>query len=105
MLPAISEFLKGTFDESLKKLVQPSGIIAAAIFLLLNLLIIYPPLAAKELAIITNFAALDSAWQIVIGLTVLVVLSYMLVSLSNSILRLMTGELWSDSPLIGAWLA
>ena len=104
MLPAISEFLKGAVDESLKRLVQPSGIIAAAIFLLLNLLFIFPPLAAIKSPLVTGYQALDGGWQLVIGTTILLVLSYVLASLSNSILRLMTGELWIDSALIGKWL-
>jgi hypothetical protein len=35
-LPAITDFIKGTLEESLKKLVQPAGVIPATIFLLLS---------------------------------------------------------------------
>ena len=54
----MAEFLKGSVDESLKKLVQPAGLVPAIVLLLLNLGAIYP---AVQIGAIERFAKLDGA--------------------------------------------
>lgn len=101
MLPAISQFLKGTFDESLKKLVQPAGLVVSGIFILLNLFFIFPPLAAQNNQFVMGFLRLEEGWQIVVMIAAIIVLAYLLLSLNASVMRIMTGELWGGSPLLG----
>ncbi len=105
MLPGISDFLKSTFDESLKKLIQPNGLIPAAIFLLLNLLLIFLPIADADYNAVAWFYALSDPWKLVIGTALLLVLGYLLASLSSSLLKVMTGELWANSLFFGPWLS
>lgn len=101
MLPTISDFFKDTFGESLKKPLQPAGLFAAAIFLLLNLVFVFPFLIEQHNAVATAFLGLSTAWQIVLVSILALVLAYLLLSMSTTILKLMTGELWATSPLLG----
>jgi hypothetical protein len=100
-LAAISDFLKDTLTESLKKPLQPSGLFAAAIFLLFNLLFAFPTLVDLNNPVATTFLGLSTAWQGVLASALVLVLAYLLVSMSSTILKLATGELWADSPWLG----
>lgn len=101
MLPAISDFFKDTFTENITKLLQPASLIASSIFFILNLLFIFPALVDKDIPIATGLVSLNAALQVVLAVTIVLVIAYLLLSFNNSILKLMTGELWSDSPLLG----
>lgn len=100
MLTAVSELLKGTFNESLKKLLQPAGIIAASVFLLLNVLFIVPTLEAQGVQLAVALNQLDDGWKFLLFAAFVIVFAYVLLSLGSTILRLMTGELLTaSSPL------
>lgn len=101
MLPVVSSFFKDTFNENLKKLVQPSSLVVAAIFLSLHFFFILPLLLERNDTLATTFVALDEGWQIVVGVLLTLVLGYLFLSLNSTILKLMTGELWVNSILIG----
>ena len=77
-MPAFSDFLKSTLDESLKKLLQPHGLIPAAIFLLLNLLFVFLPLADVNYPAAEWFLRFSDAWKLLIGTALLLVLGYLL---------------------------
>ena len=67
MLPAISEFFKDTIGENLKKVLQPSSLFTTAIFLLLNLLLVFPTLVEEGSPIATAYLGLDTAWQLALA--------------------------------------
>jgi hypothetical protein len=79
-LPVISDFLKDTFSDSLKKPLQPSGLFVAAIFLLLQLLLILPLLARHDHPLAFAFLNLTSLWQAVLATLLALVLAYLLLS-------------------------
>src|SRR5688572_4516956 len=99
MVPAVSEFLKGGIGESVKKLVQPSAVVPATVFVILNLVFVYPTLESQGFAFTAEFKELDEAWKVAILGLISLLLGYLLLSFGASTLRLMTGELWR-----GSWL-
>lgn len=97
MFPALATFISGTVNESLKKLVQPSGLIAASIFTLLNVLLVFPLLAGYSVTFVTHFFGLQDVWQTLALVALVLMLGYLLVSLNTFILNLMSGELWRNT--------
>jgi len=93
-LAAISDFLSATIDEKLKKPLQPAGLFASAVFILLNMFTIYLYLLDIGNPIATTFRDIGSVWQAAILSAIIVIFSYLLLSFNNTILRLFTGELW-----------
>lgn len=98
-LPTVGELFKGTFDESLKKLVQPAAVVPAAVLVLLNALVVYPLGQSSGWSVAAAIADLDPAWQAALAAALTLVLGYLILNLSTSILRVATGELWA-----GTWL-
>ena len=91
----LADFLKGTVDESLKKLVQPAGLVPATVLVLLNLAFIYP--AAREQGFAASFAGLGQSWQAaVVGITI-VGLGYILLNGANAVIETLAGQTWRGS--------
>jgi hypothetical protein len=101
MLPMVGDFLKSTFGESLKKPLQPAGLFAAAIFLFLNILFVFPTLVDQNEPLAIAIRDMGAAPQIALAAVLVLVLAYLLLSMGGSILKLMDGELWADSPWVG----
>src|SRR5438132_14027493 len=101
MLTAIGDLVKGTFSESLKRPLQPSGLFAAAIFVALNLILIYPVLIEINQPLALAMRDAGGPVQAFLGVLVVLIVSYVLSSLTNTILNLMSGELWRNSEWIG----
>jgi hypothetical protein len=99
---AVAKFLQGKVDESLTKFLQPAGLVPAAVFVVLNLAFILPELSAAGVSFATGFGELDESWQTVIAAFAVVVLGYLLISVSGNILDLLSGESWRDTPLYDA---
>ncbi|MCS6848125.1 MAG: hypothetical protein RMN52_10460 [Anaerolineae bacterium] len=97
MLPLITDFIKDTLTESLKKPLQPSSLFAAAIFVLLSMVAWLPGLINEGNVIARYFLSLDAVWQLIFASVLTLVLAYGLNSLNNSIFRLMSGDVWKDS--------
>src|SRR5947209_4485360 len=101
MLPAVGDFLKGTFGESLKKTLQPAGVFAAGIFLLLHVLFIFPTLVDQNQPMAVAIRDMGVGAQAVLAAVIVLVASYVLLSMSASTLKLMSGEIWRTSPGFG----
>jgi hypothetical protein len=99
-LSTVSDFLSAVAKESLQKPLQPAGLIPSAVFVLLNVLLVYPVLLAGNLGPAIAVSDLDVAGQSALLVLLILVLSYVLLSLSAGTLRRFTGEQWSRS-----WLA
>jgi hypothetical protein len=98
-MSTIAEFITGTVNESLKKLLQPVGLIPASLFVLLNLAFVYPSARSDGLDIAQTFAGLDAATQAAVVALVAFALSYFLLSTSSTILDILGGELIRGSLL------
>jgi hypothetical protein len=90
---SLAEFITGTVNESLKKLLQPVGLIPAAIFVLLNVAFIYPVARADGVPIAKTFDSLDVPTQAAIIALLTLALGYVLLSASSIILDILGGEL------------
>jgi hypothetical protein len=102
LLSFFSDTVAGTFkNEDLKKLVQPRSLAAAAIFLVLNAILIYPTPALRRLPAIIEIENLPALWQVVLGVLLLLILSYLLNSLEGTFLALTNGSALRDSPIVG----
>ena len=96
-MPALAEFLKGTVEESLKKLLAPSGLIPASLFVLLNLAFVYPEARAHEIAVALEFKELADAWQAIAVAATILVLGYVMGSASSVVLDTLAGRTWNHS--------
>ena len=76
MLPAISDFLKDTLGESLKKPLQPAGLFAAAIFVFLNLVFVMPDLKSTS-PLVQAIDQLDAVWLAVLATVITLILGLM----------------------------
>ena len=103
MLPAITDFFQTALTDNLKKFLQPTYLIVAAIFTLLNLLIIFPDLVTHNILFAVRLLSLNAVQQSILIVVVIFVLAYLLLSASGTIFSLMTGESW-DKSLIGRLL-
>jgi hypothetical protein len=92
-MSTLAEFITGTVNESLKKLVQPVGLVPAAIFVLLNLAFVYPGARAEGVPLAKAFAALDAPTQAAIVALITLALGYFLLSASTTILDILGGDL------------
>src|SRR5205085_7616050 len=100
-MPDISGFFQNIFSENVKKILQPANLLVAFIFLTLNLLFIFPELINQNISIVITLFGLERALQIILAAIAVLVLAFLLASLSSSILRLMAGGLWRNSPQLG----
>jgi hypothetical protein len=50
---------------------------------------------------VTIFLSLSSVWQVVLAVALVLVSAYFLLSMTGTILKPMTGELWTDSLVLG----
>ncbi|MCB0254074.1 MAG: hypothetical protein H6649_02280 [Caldilineae bacterium] len=104
VLSSITELLTGTFKDEFKKLFQPSSLVAAAIFLALNLVLVFPPLVRHRVTPFVTLQRLPTVSQILIGTLVLVAIGYLINSLDSAFVALMNGNAFRDSPLVHKWL-
>jgi hypothetical protein len=104
VLSSLTELLTGTVTDEFKKLIQPASLVAAAIFMALNLVLIFPLLVARRVAPAMAFAALPSGWQIALGTLTLAGLGYLISSLEGFFLSVLNGDAFRDSPLLYDWL-
>ena len=102
VLSSITDQLTGTVSDAFKKLVQPHSLVAAAIFLTLNLVLVVPSLMLRRVPFALALAALPTAWQIALGVLALIALGYLINSLGAFFLNIVNGNAFRDSPLIGA---
>jgi hypothetical protein len=98
-MSTIAEFISGTVNESLKKLLQPVGLIPAAIFVLLNLAFVYPAALADGNALAKAFGDLDGPTQAAVVALITLTLGYFLLSASSTILDILGGDLIRGSVL------
>lgn len=98
-LPAVADLFKTTFDEPLKKLVQPPGIVPAFVFLAANFFVVYPALLQEEVGFIVAFSKLDAPWQLGLATVLTIALGYVILAFAPSVLRFATGEAWPTSLL------
>jgi hypothetical protein len=102
MVPAaISDFFSKSFTENFTKLLQPANLIGSSIFIVLNLLFIFPGLANKHVQFVIDLMNLNSALQIVLTVIAILLIAYLLLSFQSFILKLLTGEEWPHSVILG----
>lgn len=104
VLSSLTELLTGTVTDEFKKLLQPAALVAAAIFLTLNLALILPALVDGGIAPFVALERLPVAWQLALGTLVLLALGYLTNSLRGSFLSILNGNAFRNSPLVYARL-
>jgi hypothetical protein len=97
MLPTISDFFGTTFTDSLSKFLQPIFILLAALFSWLNLIFIIPPLAAANVPFAQQISSADTATKAIVGIPLILILSYIFLSFNTITLEIMNGEAWRDT--------
>jgi len=104
MLPAVSDLLKSGFDESLKKLVLPVGLVPAAVLTTAGLLFLYPVLLEHGNGPAVVFSKLDGLWQALSVTAFVLLLGYILQVLTPTISRAFAGEALTAATGPSAWL-
>src|SRR5262245_31405382 len=97
-LSSISTLLGGGATSDFKKLVQPRGLVAASIFLALNVTLVLPSLASGNVRAAMLYAALSTGWQLTIGTLALFALGYLINSLGPFFLSVVSGSTLLRSP-------
>jgi hypothetical protein len=103
-LPVFSSLvslLSQSVSEPIKKLFKPASMVAAAIFVVINLLLVLPPLRDYGFAAIIAIETLPTAWQILLGTIVLFALAYVIGSLGGVFLNFLNGDAFRESDLGG----
>lgn len=104
-MSVVADFLKGSVEESLKKILQPAGVVPASVLVLLNLGFLYPT-ARNDIPVVKDFAALASLWQLVVATSVILIVGYLLLRSANWIIAILAGQTWRASGvnwLLRAW--
>jgi len=94
---AVATLFYGTVEESLKKLLQPAGLLPAALLVLLNLGFIYPTAKEDKWRIATAFGGIDDTWKAVVAGALVLSLGYLLLHASTLILDALAGRTWRGS--------
>ena len=95
---SITTLLSGTVSDQLRALLKPFGMVVAAIFLALNLVLVFPTLMDLGLAAVLALEALPLAWQSVIGALALFVLGYLVSNFSSAFVAFLSGDTLRDWP-------
>jgi hypothetical protein len=101
MLPAISDFIKGVLSPDLLKALQPAGVVASSVLLLLNVLFIFPELVDRGVPFAIGLLGLGTVWQAAVATALVLLFAYLLVSLNALTLTVFTGEAWASSRVLG----
>lgn len=97
VLSSLTEVLGNTITDDFKKLIKPGPIVAAAIFLALNQVLVLPVLRQHHIAAILAFESLSTTWQVVLGTFILFVLSYLLNAAGSVMVNLASGQTIRDT--------
>jgi len=103
MFPEISDYLKSTLGSNISNLVQPDKIAAATIFLLLNLGNIILNIGSFSAPgnplhpLFNTFLSMDPLLQGSADFVILIMLAYLLLSFNTAIMKVFTGEAWTET--------
>ena len=106
-LSSLTELVSGYIKEDLKNLFRPSSLVAAAIFVALQVLLVFPPLINIPFVPVLTLMSMPAIVQVFLTLLVITVLGYIINSLGGVFLSLVSGSAFRDSPIIGGiylWL-
>lgn len=103
-LSAVSELISGTVNDEFKRLIRPQPLVAAGVFLTLNLVLIFPELLLRRVAFAVALAGLSTVWQGLLGTLVLLILAYLIDSLGSVFVNLVSGSALRESQMIGSFL-
>ncbi len=92
VLSSLTEVLGNTITDDFKKLIKPGPLVAAAIFLALNQVLILPVLRQHNVAAVLAFESLSTTWQVVLGTFILFVLSYLLNAAGSVMVNFASGQ-------------
>jgi hypothetical protein len=98
-VPSLAEFLKGTVNDSLTKVLQPAGLIPGALLVLLNLGFILPRARDEGFSVAEAYDDLSEGWQIVVVAALILIAGYLLLSASGAVLDTLSGRTWRTSLL------
>ncbi len=101
VLSSLTQLITGVVTEDFKKLFKPSALVAAGIFMALNLVLILPPLRDIRWGPVIGLEGLSTAWQIALGTLLLFILAYVFNSLGSAFLSVASGTAFKDSPVVG----
>lgn len=101
-LSSIASMMTGSATEGFKSLVRPRSMVAAAIFLALNVVLVLPLLARANVKVVHQLSALSTAWQTLLATLALFILAYLITSLSAFFLTLVSGRFLEKSWPLGA---
>ena len=103
-IDSIKELITGNLSDRLKAWIEPHAIVNAAIFLILNLALVLPPLlpalSINRNPFVASLLRLSPAWQAVLAGFTLLLFSYLINTLGTFFLSLASGDVFRKTPLI-----
>ena len=100
ILSSIGSLLSGTSIEEFKKLFQPASLVAAALFLALNLVFVYPFLIEQRVHFVLVLQSMGAVAQLALLSLLILAVGYLIASLGPSFLSLVTGNSLRDARLV-----
>ena len=97
VLSSLTELLTGSVTDDFKKLIKPGPLVAAAIFLALNQVLVLPALRQHRIAVILAFESLSTTWQVLLGTFILFVSGYLLNASGTTFVNLISGQIIRDT--------
>ena len=104
ILTSIGSLLSGTVTEEFRKLFQPASLIAAALFVTLNLVLVYPFLVEQRVHFVLILQSMGAVAQLALISLLILALGYLVGSLGPAFLGLVTGDSVRDARLVQATL-
>jgi len=101
-LSSIASIMTGGATEGFKSLIRPRSLVAAAIFLALNVVLVLPLLARGDVKVVLQISALPTVWQTALATLALLILAYLITSLSAFFLTNVSGRFLRKSWPLGA---
>ncbi|MCB8952353.1 MAG: hypothetical protein H6650_10105 [Ardenticatenales bacterium] len=97
VLSSLTELLTGSVTDDFKKLIKPGPLVAAAIFLALNQVLVLPALRQHRIVVILAFESLSTTWQVLLGTFILFVSGYLLNASGTTFVNLISGQIIRDT--------
>lgn len=105
ILTSIGSLLSGTVKEEFGKLFQPASLVAAALFVTLNLILINPFLVEQRVYFALVLQSMGDVAQLALLTLLILALGYLISSLGPAVLALVTGATVRDNRLVQATFA
>ena len=99
ILSSLASSISSTIGDNFKDLFKPISIVAAGVFLSLNLVLILPPLTILNIGAINALESLPNIWKVLFATFLLLILGYIINNLGEFFLNVVNGSVIQESSI------